>query len=65
MDARDYLFEKHLQDDDEIALAAFLWRIDHEMGKYPAAFYESADAHRDAVINVMKKSDLKKKAKEK
>ena len=24
MDARDYLFEKHLQDDDEIALAAFL-----------------------------------------
>ncbi|MCI6284025.1 hypothetical protein [Selenomonas sp.] len=30
MDARDYLFEKHLQDDDEIALAAFLWRLDHE-----------------------------------
>lgn len=29
MDARDYLFEKHLQDDDETALDAFLRRLDH------------------------------------
>ena len=39
MDARDYLFEKHLQDDDETALAAFLRRLDrveeggHDEGK--------------------------------
>ena len=38
MDARDYLFEKHLQDDDEIALAAFLWRIDDDEDHEPIPF---------------------------